>query len=40
MLQDLDLPAVNFRKYIYELYAKARNLKGIYQKLTYKGNKF
>lgn len=40
MLQDLDLPAVNFRKYIYELYAKARNFKGIYQKLTYKGNKF
>lgn len=40
MLQDLNLPAANFRRYIYELYAKARNVKGIYQKLTYKGNKF
>ncbi|RPD41795.1 glycosyltransferase family 2 protein [Chitinophaga barathri] len=40
MLQELNLPAASFRKYMYELYAKARNFKGIYKKLTYKGNKF
>ncbi|MGX5818958.1 glycosyltransferase family 2 protein [Chitinophaga lutea] len=40
MLEELPLLPRNFRTLALEAYTKLRNLKGIYQKLTYKGTKF